>query len=155
MMKFCNGCKTEKDENEFALCRKSKSGRQVYCKICKRQRDKEDYHKGTRKISILRRNKEIKEINEEKLYQYLLEHPCVQCGNCDPIVLEFDHLRDKKKNISQMVLHYWCWETILEEINKCQVLCCNCHRRKTSEEFGWFRTRKNNSAGAVGSHEVS
>jgi 5-methylcytosine-specific restriction endonuclease McrA len=69
--------------------------------------------------------------------EYLRTHPCVDCGETDPIVLEFDHLRDKTKNVSGMAAH--SWRVIQEEIAKCEVVCANCHRRRTSRRGGYFR----------------
>ena len=65
---------------------------------------------------------------------------CVKCGENGPVVLEFDHVRGKKKaNITDMAHAGYSIKTLQEEIDKCQVLCANCHRRKTSEQQGWFR----------------
>ena len=49
----------------------------------------------------------------------------------DPVVLEFDHLRDKRWNISHMATGNFPWITIESELVKCEVRCANCHRRKT------------------------
>jgi len=54
------------------------------------------------------------------------EHPCVDCGERDPLVLEFDHLRDKCFGIAQGFRDR-NWQSILDEIAKCIVLCGNCH----------------------------
>jgi hypothetical protein len=51
--------------------------------------------------------------------------------------LEFDHIRgDKKFNLGDIVRNYYKWETILAEIDKCQVRCANCHRRATAIRNG-------------------
>jgi hypothetical protein len=71
--------------------------------------------------------------------EYLLEHPCVDCGETDPIVLEFDHLRDKVANISSMINVRRPWQAIVEEIAKCDVVCANCHRRRTAMRINSFR----------------
>lgn len=84
------------------------------------------------KRAVNRARRELFRIN---LAEYLLEHPCVDCGEADPVVLEFDHLRDKKHDISQM--DTYMWDTVLEEIVKCEVCCANCHRRRTAKQFGW------------------
>jgi hypothetical protein len=51
------------------------------------------------------------------------------------VVLEFDHLRDKLFDIGQS-LPYRNWQTILDEIAMCDVLCANCHRRRTAKRRG-------------------
>jgi len=52
-------------------------------------------------------------------------------------VLEFDHFRDKRANVSKVVMECWRWETIEAEIAKCEIQCANCHRRKTARDFKW------------------
>lgn len=82
---------------------------------------------------------------EEKrrlVFEYLLEHPCVDCGETDPIVLEFDHLPgfEKRRDVGTMIASgTWSWATILEEIAKCEVVCANDHKRRTSKRAGWFK----------------
>ena len=62
---------------------------------------------------------------------YLIEHPCVDCRETDITVLEFDHLRDKTKNVSALMRGTNSWSRIEVEIAKCVVRCANCHRRET------------------------
>ena len=61
------------------------------------------------------------------LYEYLLSHPCVDCGENDPIVLEFDHVspRESRASFASMSL-----PKLRTEIVKCQVRCANCHKRR-------------------------
>ena len=76
--------------------------------------------------------------NRELITEYLRQHRCVDCGESDLRVLEFDHVRGKKeRNISNLVREGWAWQRIASEIAKCDVRCANCHRRKTVEQFGW------------------
>ena len=75
------------------------------------------------------------------MLRYLREHPCVDCGEADPIVLDFDH-RDREHKVDsvmKLVLSGYGWETILAEIAKCDVRCANCHRRRTAVQLGWFK----------------
>ena len=74
------------------------------------------------------------------LFDYFDEHPCADCGETDPVVLEFDHLRDKAFDIGQS-LPYRSWNAILAEIAKCEVVCANCHRRRTARRAGYLRLR--------------
>jgi hypothetical protein len=65
---------------------------------------------------------------------------CVDCGERDPLVLEFDHVRGTKLgNICDLIGSLVSWARIEEEIAKCVVRCANCHRRKTVRQFKWVR----------------
>ena len=68
------------------------------------------------------------------LYEYLLSHPCVDCGESDPIVLEFDHQRDKEFDVSAFGSR--SLKKVIAEVEKCQVRCANCHRRVTYHRAG-------------------
>lgn len=79
--------------------------------------------------------------NRDKLRDYIAaflnENPCVDCGEADPIVLEFDH-RDpatKRFNVGDAVRKSCGLATVIAEIAKCDVRCANCHRRKTFRAF--------------------
>lgn len=63
----------------------------------------------------------------------------MQCGESDPIVLDFHHRHGKDRAVSRMIADGLAISTIQSEIDKCDVLCSNCHRRVTAKERGWFR----------------
>jgi hypothetical protein len=77
---------------------------------------------------------------ERTLYfiEFFKTHPCVDCGEGDPIVLEFDHLRDKSFSIGGE-LSRRTWESIMAEVKKGEVVCANCHRRRTAQRRGALR----------------
>lgn len=136
-MKICGKCKQEKMLEEFAWKQKVKGIRQYQCRVCQYAYRTEHYQKNKEKIytQIKVRQQELK----DKLWAYKSSHVCVDCGEQDAVVLEFDHLRDKVENISTLVLKGAAWETVLSEIEKCEVVCCNCHRRRTHKRGGWVR----------------
>lgn len=78
--------------------------------------------------------------NMNLIVDYLVLHPCLECGEDDVIVLDFDH-RDpatKTSSISELACRVG-QQKLLAEIAKCDVLCANCHRRKTARQLGHSR----------------
>lgn len=77
--------------------------------------------------------------NSQITFDYLKFHPCVDCGESDPFILEFDHVSGlKKESISNLAKRRSSVKKIIDEIAKCEVRCANCHRRKTAKELGWY-----------------
>ena len=72
------------------------------------------------------------------LIEFFEKHSCADCGESDPVVLEFDHLRDKRFSIGSKLCTA-TWNDILAEIEKCEVVCANCHRRRTAQRMGSAR----------------
>jgi hypothetical protein len=79
--------------------------------------------------------------NLEWIYSLLGRSECCDCGIADPLVLEFDHIGLKRKNVMTMAWEGYAAETIQIEMNKCEIRCANCHRRKTSIERDSYRFR--------------
>ncbi len=73
--------------------------------------------------------------HQTHLLAFLREHPCELCGETDPIVLDFDHLRDKLREVTD-IARRGGWSNLLAEIEKCRVLCANCYRRHTAAMAG-------------------
>lgn len=72
------------------------------------------------------------------IWDYLKAHPCVLCGQDDPVVLEFDHIDRSSKLDSVGRLVSTSLESVKREIDKCRVLCANCHRKHSAEQLGWY-----------------
>ena len=139
-MKKCYTCKQTKDTTEFNKNKSRKDGLNTICKTCSRERSRRYYeeNKEHHKKNIYKLKKQRIEKARDFVYGFLATNSCIDCGETDPIVLEFDHQRDKKKAISSMVGEGYATDTIQEEIEKCEVRCANCHRRKTAKDFGWY-----------------
>lgn len=109
-----------------------KSGR--YCRTCSREQNRVNY--GNRSESIKRSRSK----HRQPVFEYLKENPCVDCGEADPVVLEFDHVRGTKKQaVSSMINRGFSIDVIFEEIAKCDVRCSNCHKRKTAKQQDWYK----------------
>lgn len=77
--------------------------------------------------------------NRDIVLQHLLSHPCVDCGQHDLEVLEFDHVRGRKLgSVAQMAGYPVREERLRAEIAKCEVRCVNCHRRRSSRAGRWW-----------------
>lgn len=139
MYKKCTRCKKQKPTAEFPPCRLAygRVGSLGKCRACKNAYEREYYRTNQKRQDCVRSNKRANnKITQEFVRQYLLSHACVDCGETDPVVLEFDHVRGKKRaNISK--LKKISLEAVKNEIKKCVVRCANCHRRKTAKQFNW------------------
>lgn len=144
MEKRCVLCKQYKFTTEFNLNKSKNDGLNSNCKICSRAKSKEYYqlNKVKHRAVVKIHKALVVQQNRQSIIEYLHQHPCVDCGEDDIVVLEFDHLDDQKGNISVMTSAGLAWSTILKEISKCEVRCANCHRRKTAYAFGWYRTNE-------------
>ena len=73
--------------------------------------------------------------------EYLSTHPCANCGETDPTVLEFHHDKGDKESEVSRLIGRGSLKKLKEEIEKTTVLCANCHRRLTADEKGWYKRR--------------
>ncbi|HUQ41396.1 MAG TPA: hypothetical protein VM052_02730 [Candidatus Limnocylindrales bacterium] len=70
-------------------------------------------------------------------------HPCIDCGETDSLLLDFDHRAGEEKldDVSRLIGRR-ASSIVKTEIDKCDVRCVSCHRRKTAQQFGWSRLRE-------------
>lgn len=139
MTKQCAKCREIKDLTEFCFKDKKNNKRNSYCKICSRAMLRNHYQNNKQYYldKAIARKIKLKKEAIGFLKEYFKTHPCIDCGEKRPIVLEFDHVRgEKKHSISQMIGLY-SLNAIKEEIKKCDVRCANCHRIKTAKDGGW------------------
>ena len=132
----CRVCGELKPWNEFPRRGRDSDRLQTWCKSCfaiyKAERHQKNHD---REMVRIRRNTAIHvAANRVRVAAYLGAHACVDCGEVDPIVLDFDHVRGKKiDDVSRLVANGYSWSAVEAEIAKCDVRCSNCHRRVTME----------------------
>ena len=135
-MKSCTKCKEIQSLDNFNN-RKTRKGTPIkssWCKscmkVCKRKSD------NTRANTL-----------RKFVFDYLSNSNCVVCGTDNILVLEFDHKDSKTKsfNIGRAITGKDFptppLEKVIEEINKCDVMCRNCHQIKTHRENNSWRYR--------------
>ena len=139
--KICSKCKVQKLTTEFGFKNKEKQKLHAQCKECQKGPKNAWYARNAsqhKKNTSRTRDAAIKQARAYML-NYLLIHSCVDCGETDPYVLEFDHVRGvKDKPLSEAVRAGWSLERIKKEIDKCDVRCSNCHKRKTAKDQKWY-----------------
>ena len=146
MKKICKTCKEERDaEEDFSWEYKSLGIRQKRCKICQAELSKRHHEINKEKYNELTRLKKMRtrSQNKDRLYAYLSAHSCIDCGQADIRLLEFDHVSGEKTGgLAHFLSWGFNWSTIEAEIAKCEIRCANCHRIKTIEQGkGWRSTR--------------
>jgi len=136
----CWNCGEHKPLPEFAYANQRLGTLQGHCRSCHAVFRRAHYL--ANKPDYIRRaiaqvNARLLE-NRRQLLSYLRAHPCVDCGEPDPVVLEFDH-RDPAQKVATVtsLVHRRRWLSVRAEIDKCDVRCVNCHRRRTAEQFAW------------------
>src|SRR2546425_9347598 len=133
-------CGLWKPAADFAWRNKALGTRQSHCRPCHAEYRRGHYLRN-RDVYIKREVARIRGYriaNRAHMREYLRGHPCVDCGEMDIVVLEFDH-RDretKRGYVTQLAMHR-PWPLVRQEIEKCDVRCANCHRLRTAVQFNW------------------
>lgn len=138
--KRCPNCKETKPVPEFGFKNRELRLLQAWCRSCERVYKQAWYLRNRERhmANVHAQRQRVRSANRVRVLDYLMKHACVDCGEANLVVLDFDHVRTKRWNIAYMVNRGFPWGTIQEEIQRCQVRCSNCHRIKTARERGYY-----------------
>jgi len=142
--KTCTKCAETKPLDSFYSDTRQSSGLRPDCKECQKKLSKDKYQNDTdfraRKLATAAAyQKGQRREYQIRILTLLKQSGCIDCGEKDPVVLDFDHVYGTKTaGISFMVRNHRAWETIEAEIAKCVVRCSNCHRRKTAKDRNYY-----------------
>lgn len=141
LYKQCTHCKESKLLKEFYFYQDKPK---PWCKECTKAATRSRYNKDRPKnAETIRASTEKRAArNKQFLVEYLSTRVCQDCGEVDSVVLEFDHVQGEKyKNISHIVCAGQALATLKAEIDKCEIVCANCHRRRTAARAGnWYKS---------------
>ena len=150
-MKRCGRCGQFKSFEGFARRIRSADGLQAYCRSCQHDTYTEYYrnNRATFRATLNARTEHQRAVNRQFIIEFLRGHPCVDCGAADVVVLEFDHVRGVKIGaVGAMAYSPVTLSKLKREIQKCDVRCANCHRKRTSRTWRYtLRTRPKEESG--------
>lgn len=140
---ICSRCGENKDESHFYWRNETKGIRHKVCIACKSKLAAERWSTGNIKESNYASKLRRVQRAQDYIWSVLIDSECADCGEQNPVVLEFDHIgTDKFLGVSQMVSSNYGVEKIKQEIAKCQVVCANCHRIRTSVRGNHWRGKR-------------
>jgi 5-methylcytosine-specific restriction endonuclease McrA len=91
------------------------------------------------KRQVFKKNRAKEIINTAKV-----DKPCTDCGiSFSVVAMDFDHIEDKRFALSYLRRHGPTITSLLREIDKCELVCANCHRERTwqRQQHDQFRQR--------------
>jgi hypothetical protein len=128
MYKICITCKEEKTSSEYRKDSGRKDGLQPWCKVCARQYHKSAYTERYRS-KVQERNSKRFHKARQWLDAYKAHHSCTKCGEKEAVCLEFHHTDPDTKDFTIATNKNRSMEAIKEEVDKCIVVCRNCHAK--------------------------
>lgn len=108
--------------------------------LSERQRSNRKEYANTSRGRLVEQKARAK--HRERRRQYFFDYKkgmsCVYCGENNPLCIDMDHIdpSTKKFTPSTAVTNGTSWQEVLEELNKCQPVCRNCHGIKSIIESG-------------------
>lgn len=95
--------------------------------------------------NVYENRRKRKKVIRAFLAEYYSTHPCVDCGEDDITVLDFDHLLEKNFGMNKAIGDVMPLERIKSELEHGEVRCSNCHRKVTAERTMNWRWRYQNN----------
>lgn len=138
--KRCGSCKQSRPTSEFNRRSASWDGLQSICRDCNRSTARAYYARNreshVRRIVAGKGERRMRAL--ELVGRHLITHPCIDCGETDIRVLDFDHRdgADKGDEVMRLAQGGHGLARIAAEIAKCDVRCRNCHAIVTYERMG-------------------
>ena len=136
--KVCTKCKQELPLDNFRWKNKSQNLKHSQCKECQKAQEKQHYQDSKERQQSVKSTAAFQKQRNIMLVEQAKTIGCKKCGEKREYVLDFHHLNaDDKINIISRMIKSASAETLIRELNKCDVLCSNCHR-----EFHYLNYRE-------------
>ena len=134
-MKVCTKCREEKPLNQFAA--RPGGRRQSWCRACHTAYNKQFYFENSavekqRVYATRAKNRSA----AQTLVSQMKAAPCMDCGGRFPeCAMDFDHKPGSVKynTVSDMTYKGYTLDSLKRELDKCELVCANCHRIRTAK----------------------
>jgi hypothetical protein len=129
MHKLCPTCKVTKPISDFNKRARSPDGYDYRCKLCQRETNKRWCSRNMQ--AKVDQQRQRRQDLAAKVRDYKTQSGCILCREDDGACLDLHHRDPDQKEIDPagMSVAGWSWERMMTEIDKCVVLCANCHRK--------------------------
>lgn len=138
----CWHCKIEKTDDDFAFKKKEMGIRSSHCRACQKILRKKYYDRNKKKVYA-----QVSAKRREK-YTWFRDYKknlfCNRCGFSNSFALQFHHSDPTKKEFTlcHALQRGISKSSILAELEKCEVLCANCHSIHHAEERVELRKKR-------------
>ena len=125
----CTICKQIYPEtsNFFGIHKVNSKGLDTYCKICRRKKGRDNYKKSNGKWNVTHAN--TRDTKRDKIIKIKKNSGgCIKCKEPKYWLLDFHHINSEDKLFQISQGESKGWKKLEVEINKCVLLCSNCHR---------------------------
>lgn len=138
----CAACKRDKPKSDFGWRNRALGKLQFYCKSCVLKIQRRHYRNSEHRRIVVKANRDKRrKLLQDYANKILVERKCIDCGNGDIVVLGFYYKQRPSvsnslelKNISSYIRAVMRDKFVKEEIEKCDVRCANCQKRKEHKD---------------------
>lgn len=128
-LKKCTKCQRELPLDNFRWKNKSEGRRHAQCKECQRAQEKQHYQESRERRGSVRMTTDYQKSTNMYLVNKARQVGCKKCGEKRFYVLDFHHRNnDEKVETINHMIKSASVQTLQRELEKCDVLCANCHR---------------------------
>lgn len=142
VLRKCRECgleaHTQEDLVRFKTNSKGKFGKDTICKVCSNKQSKEIAQRNPKRQVELTK----KRVRDNKIRAIRYKgNKCLRCGvsytGSNAVIFDFHHRDPKEKEMKPTKALTMSWDNIKKEIDKCDLLCSNCHRLEHRQDGGW------------------
>jgi len=133
-VKRCPRCERDLHLEAFDFRDAARTRLQSYCRGCAKAAWRDWYSRDAnreRHCRLVRKRRNTRIKRHREIVRSIKQQPCVDCGKTfPPEAMDFDHIGEKRVEVSRL-LYVSGTAALLAEIEKCEVVCANCHRIRT------------------------